>query len=223
MRDVWTEYRTFFREFRQRYHTTGSITPSSRFLARAIASELRRKSRPVRVLEAGPGTGALTREIVRYIGPHDRFDLVELSDSFVSTLYERFNRDPPFRRIRDRVRIFHGPVQAVQASEPYDYIISGLPLNNFSTPLVREIFASFQRLLADDGVLSYFEYLWLRDLRLPFLNRSERFRLLRIGYLFDAVLDRFEFRRDEVYVNFPPAVVHHLRFGDGRGVNVRPA
>ena len=54
------EYRTFFRQFRQQFETTGAIAPSSRFLARAMARPLQQRdgaqlecafSRSVRALE----------------------------------------------------------------------------------------------------------------------------------------------------------------------------
>src|SRR5437773_2720220 len=84
MRSIFTEYRIFIREARDSFHTVGAVLPSGRFLARAIASQLRGRDRPMRVLEVGPGTGALTWEIVRYIRPQDRLDIVELNSQFVA-------------------------------------------------------------------------------------------------------------------------------------------
>src|ERR1043166_4551462 len=68
----WTECREFYRQFRAQYGTTGSVLPSSRALARALTRPMRACPTPRRVLEVGPGTGAVTREIVRTLRPGDR-------------------------------------------------------------------------------------------------------------------------------------------------------
>jgi phosphatidylethanolamine/phosphatidyl-N-methylethanolamine N-methyltransferase len=211
MRQALAEYSTFLREARGSFATTGAVLPSGRFLARAIASQLRGGNGPVRVLEVGPGTGALTWEIVRYIRPQDHFDVVELNAGFVSALQQRFHRDWHFRRVAQRTRILHMPVQELEGAHSYDFVISGLPLNNFSTELVHAIFQSFFRLTKPGGVLSFFEYLWIRDVRRLFVDRPERHRLRRIGSLIDRYLKRYEFRCDTVVINVPPALVHHLR------------
>ena len=44
---------------------------------------------------------------------------------------------------RDNVRIINAPIQELPGESVYDFIISGLPLNNFSSPDVRSIFAAF--------------------------------------------------------------------------------
>jgi phospholipid N-methyltransferase len=211
MRQAIIEYRTFLREARDSFGTIGAVLPSGRFLARAIASELRSRDGPIRVLEVGPGTGALTWEIVRYIGSHDHFDAVELNAGFVAALRERFRNDWHFRRVADRTRILHMPVQDLADSHSYDYVISGLPLNSFPVELVHVIFQSFARLIKPGGVLSFFEYLWIRDVRRIFVHRTERRRLIRVGSLIERYLNRYEFRCDTVMVNVPPALVHHLR------------
>ncbi len=219
MSSLFHEYRTFLREARGSFSTVGAVAPSGRFLARAIAGPLRGRNGPTRVLEVGPGTGALTWEIVRYIRPQDHLDIVELNGHFVKSLDERFRREPHFRRVADRSSIWHRSLQQHAAEQPYDFIISGLPLNSFPGELVQEIFESFGRLLAPHGVLSFFEYLWIRDVRRMILPRRERHRLAQVGSLIERFVARYEFRRDTVLVNLPPALVHHLRIGPPRDSN----
>ncbi|MFP6764474.1 MAG: hypothetical protein VB858_12680, partial [Planctomycetaceae bacterium] len=73
------EYATFFRQFRQRFETTGAIAPSSRYLARAMVGPLSQRghAEPVRILEIGPGTGAVTRTLITHMRDGDHLDLVE--------------------------------------------------------------------------------------------------------------------------------------------------
>ena len=168
---------TFFRQFRERYHTTGSILPSSRFLAKAMTGPLSRRDGAVKMLEIGPGTGAVTKSIVKLLKPEDRFDLVELNESFASHLQEQFENDTDYKRVAEVSKIHVCPLQEFESDCKYDFIISGLPLNNFPSELVAEIFDVYFRLLAPSGVLSYFEYQYIRTIKKMIVGKQDRKRL----------------------------------------------
>jgi phospholipid N-methyltransferase len=201
----------FFRQFRERFETTGAVAPSSRFLASAMTRPLRQAKKPVRVLEVGPGTGAVTRKIVTLLGPEDRFDLVELNEAFAALLQKRFEENAAYRRVAGQSRIHVCPIEEFPRSEPYDVIISGLPLNNFPCDLVRRIFDVFFQLLAPGGTLSYFEYMYVRSIKRRVSNGSERSRLTELDGILEENIRRHRIRRDGVCVNCPPAWVQHLR------------
>ncbi len=202
---------TFFREFRRHFRDTGSVMPSSRFLGRAMTSQLRPPRPPARILEVGPGTGAVTAQLLRQLQPDDRVDAVELNESFFALLERRFDEEELFRSHRDQVRLIHGPVQQVEGEAVYDFIVSGLPLNNFPVDLVRDVFKVFHRLLKPGGTLTYFEYALMRQLKTPFVNRQERRRLFRVGRVVGRHIRSCEIRRQNVLMNVPPAIVRHLR------------
>jgi phosphatidylethanolamine/phosphatidyl-N-methylethanolamine N-methyltransferase len=201
----------FFRQFRRRFETTGAVTPSSRFLAAAMTGPLRRRERPVRILEVGPGTGAVTRRIVRLLRPEDRLDLVELNESFAGLLRQRFVCDPQYARVAECAQVHVLPLQEYQTETPYDFIISGLPLNNFPADLVRQIFDCYFRLLAPGGVLSYFEYMYVRPMRKMVARGPEKQRLTALDAIIGPVLSQHRFRQSWVFVNMPPAWVQHLQ------------
>src|SRR6516165_5632390 len=173
----WTECRAFYRQFREQYGTTGSVMPTSRALARALTRPRRAGPSPRRVLEVGPGTGAVTREIVRTLRPGDRLEIVEINASFVEVVRRRFEEELDFRRKTLQTRVIHSAIQDVEGRAVYDVMISGIPLNNFAVPLVEEIFASYRRLLKPQGTLSYFEYVAIRDLKQRVVAPAERLRL----------------------------------------------
>lgn len=204
----------FFREFVRNFHTTGAILPSGRALAAALCRFVADdSSRPRRILEVGPGTGAVTRSIIDRLGKHDRFDLVELNGAFVERLNGRFQAEPAFQAVAPRSRVFHCPVEELPAGESYDAIVSGLPFNNFTPVVVEQILTTITGRLAPGGVLSFFEYIAVRPARSLISGRSERARLRGIGEALRAVLDPHEIRRDAVLLNVPPAWVHHVRRG----------
>lgn len=209
------DHRLFFRQFRENFHTTGSIAPSSRWLAQALARFVAGNDSgngaPRRILEVGPGTGAVTGSIVSALGPHDSFDLVEMNDQFVEHLRARFEADPRWLSVAPRVRILHQPVQDLPVEAGYDAVISGLPLNNFSAALVEQLLASLVGLLAPGGTLSFFEYVAVRQAKLLVSRGSEQTRLREISDHLGQLLGPYEFRRDCVLRNLPPAWVHHVR------------
>lgn len=201
----------FLRQFRQRFETTGAIAPSSRFLAKAMTEPMARRERPGRILEVGPGTGAVTQRIVKLLRPDDHFDLVELNESFAALLRQRFEQDPKYRAVAQRAEVHVCPIQEFAASEPYDVIISGLPLNNFPAELVRSIFETFFKLLAPGGTLSYFEYMYVRPMRKLVAGGQEKTRLTELDRIANDYLSKYRIQRSWVFVNVPPAWVQHLR------------
>lgn len=206
-----TEHFEFLRQYRRRFDTTGAIAPSSRFLARALARPLAGHPGPARVLEVGPGTGAVTRRIVELIKPGGRLDLVELNESFVDVLNRRFAAEPRFQNVADRAQVHQCPIQEFRSDKPYDFVICGLPFNNFPPTLVREIFDRMFQLLAPGGVLSYFEYMYMRPLRRLVSGADGRRRLSELEVVLQQHLGSRRFARDWVFLNLPPAWVQHLR------------
>ncbi len=206
------ECAAFYQQFRRHYYTTGSVLPSSRSLARALASEVRRRRGPARILEVGPGTGSVTVEILRLLGPGDWLDIVEINADFIEVLRRRFEEEPVFRSHQHQVRLIHSPLQEVQGEGAYDYLISGLPLNNFPIPLVQELFAAYERLLRPGGVLSYFEYILIRQLKALFVSARKRQYLRALGAFLEGKIRAYQFRADHVYFNITPAVARHFRF-----------
>lgn len=210
------DHLTFFQQFRERFKTTGAVSPSSRFLASAMVGPMKKVLRkpdapPKRILEIGPGTGAVTRSIVKLLRPEDRFDLVELNEAFANLLKQRFDSHPNYQRVREQSNVHVLPLQEFEAEAPYDFIISGLPLNNFPTDLVSEIFESYFELLAPGGTLSYFEYMYVRSIRKHVGRRQEKLRMRTLDEIITPYLKQHRIYQSWVLINLPPAWVQHLQ------------
>ncbi|HYW81163.1 MAG TPA: methyltransferase [Thermoguttaceae bacterium] len=221
MAPTFSSHRTFLREFRRQFHTTGAILPSSRFLAAALARYVREgrdeaAQAPRRVLEVGPGTGSVTDKIVDALGPTDRLDLVEINEEFVALLERRFAEEPKLIAVADRVRILNMPIEEAADGEPYDRIVSGLPLNNFEVADVQRILGVLEGLLKPGGRLSFFEYFFIRGFRAVVSRGKERERLRGIGTTLGEMFRRHEIRRELIWLNTPPAWVHHIQFENGK-------
>ena len=200
----------FWRQFRSQYHTTGAVLPSGRFLASAITRPLADADRPLRVMEAGPGTGAFTGRILRALKAGDRLTLVELNDAFVDVLRRRLAEDRRWQTEAD-VEVVHGSVTELPDGRRYGAIVCGLPFNNFPPDVVGRLFDRFFHHLRPGGTFSYFEYLAVRTLKAAVADGATKRRLEGVGAATGKYLKRHGFRDDRVLLNVPPAVAHHLR------------
>jgi phospholipid N-methyltransferase len=210
----------FLKEFGRQSATTGSVIPSSRFLAQAITRELGTRTRsPLRILECGPGTGAFTNHIVRHLESNDVLDLVEINETFVTYLRHRFRNDPHWQSAAHQTSIHAKRLQEFLPSEPYDFIISGLPHINFPIPVLAEIIASYHRLLKPGGRLSYFEYMYIRPIRRVATLGWDSCRIDQVDSLMNTLLATYDSRREDVFLNFPPAWVRHLARGSATPVD----
>jgi phospholipid N-methyltransferase len=154
----------------------------------------------------------VTDELIAGLGASDTLDLVELNDRFVNALRERLASDPGWRAVSDRVRIHHMPVQQLTPEQPYHAIVSGLPLNNFPAELVDSILKKLAAIAAPGGTLSFFEYIGVRKAKALVARAAERRRLSGVELALRQARERWQFDRDCVLANVPPAWVHHLRF-----------
>ncbi len=231
MASKWADYRVFLSEFRRNFHSTGAILPSGRSLGQALSRFVREGNSATndsaanggatgdglpnrKILEVGPGTGAVTARIIQGMRPGDQLDLVELNDQFVARLRDRLQHDRAFAAARDRTTVFHRPVEQLEGQGNYDLIISGLPLNNFSVETVDTILAALGRLLKPGGTLSFFEYIGVRPLRAIVSGPAERTRLRSVGQSIHRIISDHEIRRDLIWPNVPPAWVHHVRLAE---------
>ena len=212
------DYQTFLTEFLRNYHTTGAIIPSGRALASALCRHVGRGAGAQRILEAGPGTGAVTACIIERMHHDDRLWMVERNPTFAAHLRRAFEEKPLFKTAAPRCRLVEGSVHQLGPLGPtvddgqFDLVVSGLPLNNFSSEDVREILQAYSRLLKPGGILSFFQYILIRPARMYVSVGSERDRLRQVGEAIEGMLSEREFAREWVWPNVPPAWVHHVRF-----------
>ena len=206
------DYRAFLTQFLRNYETTGSIIPSGRALATALSRHVGQGAAAQRILEAGPGTGAVTSCIVERMRHDDELWMVELNPTFAAHLRTAFKEKPQFRAVADRCHIVEGSVQALGKDGQFDLVVSGLPLNNFSSEDVRIILEAYSKLLKPTGIQSFFEYIFIRPAKMIVSTGPERDRLRAVGAAIEAVLGQREFAREWIWPNVPPAWVHHIRF-----------
>lgn len=133
----------------------GSIMPSSKGLARAMAAWLPADPDSL-VLELGPGTGQVTRALLDEGLRPDRLVAIEWSSSLAHLVKRRF---PGIHVINDdafeleRIARQHFP-----ADRPIGAVISSLPLRNFGAIRGRHLCDAIASVVAPGGIVVQYSY-----------------------------------------------------------------
>ena len=188
----------------------GAFTRTSAIVADAVAEPLAAYPPPRAVLEVGAGTGALTRSLLKHLGPDDRLDLCEINPRFVQLLHDEFaTHEMVAASTAPSVRIFGEDVEKLPRDARYDVLVSSLPWLNLDPPKVQRILDRYEASLRPGGAISYLDY-WANAVRTLVGSRRERQRLRQVLATTRAFQRRFAYRRRVVLWNVPPACVHHL-------------
>lgn len=148
--------RGFLRQFLRNPRELGSITPSSRFLGRAIL-ELVDWSRARRVVEVGPGTGVFTAEALRRLAPDGALLALDTNADFVALL-RRELPDPRLTVVQGSAESVAHEVIGRGWAEGADAIISGIPYTLLPRAVTDRIVRESWRSLAPGGVFVAYQY-----------------------------------------------------------------
>jgi phospholipid N-methyltransferase len=200
--------KVFYQNVYTHVQTTGSIAPSSKHLTDAMIRMIQHDGTPLTILEAGPGTGPFTLPLIRMMEEGDLLDLCELNPNFVAHLQNLFQAEPAYQTHQDRIHLYNIPVQELEGEKKYDYIVSSLPFNNFPPDLVEEILTSYRRMIKPGGLLSFFEYAYVRPMKKLIVGSRERARINAVGDVIQAFVDHYSIQKTVVALNLPPARVY---------------
>jgi phospholipid N-methyltransferase len=185
----------FLREFIRKPGSTGAVAPSSPELARLVVDEASLEGASV-IVEFGPGTGPITRELLRRKPADAKLIAIERNEEFVTLLQEQH---PDLDVAHDTVQELHN-ILAARGEQTTDRIVSGLPWSYFEPELQRDIMTTARDSLSEGGIFVTFAY--VQGLALP---RAWRFRQL-LRELFTEVS-----QSEVVWANVPPAFVYTCR------------
>ncbi len=174
----------FFRQWLRSPKSMGSVIPSSRFLARAVAGQV--AWRPGQwVVELGGGTGAISQGLIERGVPRDRLVVIELDRSLYGYLKERL---PGCLVVQgDATRL--GEILPRHGVGEVGTVISGLPMIGMPEAFQSAIIEQSFKVVAEGGFLLQYSYS-----PVPPVPASRR-----VGI--DAEVARF------VPLNIPPAFV----------------
>jgi phospholipid N-methyltransferase len=145
----------FARNFFKNPRMLGSVIPSSRFLINQLLRDVDWENARV-IVEIGPGTGTITRQVLRRMRPDATLVAFEINDDFVRHLKKNFH-DP-------RLRVLHRSGAEIDAGlrelglGSADYVIAGIPFSIMSDEDRVAVLRNSRDALADDGTMLVYQF-----------------------------------------------------------------
>ena len=149
----WQDHWLFLSHFRKSPRTVGAIAPSSRRLAQAMVDGLDLTS-DSRVVELGPGTGAITVEIAERLPPAARCLAIDIDPVFTARVKARW---PGIEAICDCAEHLV-EIARSRGLLPIDHIASGLPFASLPAASARAIVDAIVTSLGPGGTFTTFQY-----------------------------------------------------------------
>jgi len=189
---------SFFREFIFHWKSVGAVAPSSPMLASLIADSAD-ISAAKHVLELGPGTGPITAAISKSLSSHAHYLGLEMNESFVKQLRERFPA-MQFEAVAAQLYDFDA---FLGRDGSFDAIVSGLPWSAFPESLQITILDHVMPRLKPGGLFVTFAYSGFH-----LLPSGRHFRKLLSSRVAEIKMT------PTVWGNFPPAFVYMAKMSD---------
>lgn len=187
---------TFTRNAVSDFKSTAALAPSSRHLAHAMVEPLRRQG-PRVVVEFGPGTGVMTRPLLRMMPPDGVLLAFEISPRFVD--YLRTNiRDKRLHIIAARAETAAAELER-RGIATVNGVVSSLGIGFLDEEAAAAIFQPLLPIFSKDGTLTQFQY--VHRVRLY----GRRFEYFDAGDLLGRYFESVESKH--VWRNLPPANV----------------
>lgn len=130
---------------------TGSVIPSSRFLANKIAQQIPKESRTI--VELGAGDGVITRYLLKHMPEQAHLTSYEISKQLL----------PHLAKI-DHPRFLVSNHSALEldndfAQSTVDVVISSLPIALFDQAMKQQLLSQIRKVLTTNGLFIQYQYL----------------------------------------------------------------
>ena len=183
------------------FQKTASVVPSSRFLAEAMVEPLPLHAAKV-VVELGPGTGVMTRELLQLVPDGCQVLAFEINPQFIEYLRNEVQRPAP-RGGRKRCRERGRGAAASGATPAWTPFLSSLGFGTMPEAFSHQVIRGLRPFL--DGGSGFTQFQYVQGIR--WYDGGVEFFDLRtvLGQYFSHV------RRRKVWRNLPPANVLHCR------------
>jgi len=188
--------RIFAKQALSTFKTTAAITPSSRYLARAMVKPLS-VSRADTVVELGAGTGVMTRSLLNLLPQNATLIAFEINDRFFNYLKKNFS-DPRLILINASIETL-GTELRRRGFERVDAVVSSIGLSYLSDRQRHSLLSEINSFLGLNGLFTQFQYIHGLQFQKGRLNR------FKPAPLFQKYFNRVQ--RKTTWRNLPPAFV----------------
>ena len=178
----------FFKEAVKSFKTSGTVTPSSRFLAKRMLSKIDFSKADV-LVELGPGNGAITKLILKKLHPKATLICFEINESFYKELSKIKHKQlivlkASAEKIQEKLDIL--------GFNKSNHIISSLPLTIIPDKISNDILKKSYKSLKQNGTFIQYQY------SLTYYKKLKKVFSTDISLEFEPL-------------NFPPAFVYRCK------------
>lgn len=178
----------FFKVAIKNIKTSGTIAPSSRFLAKKMLDKIDFSSCKV-LVELGPGNGAITHQILKKINSKTQLICFEVNDEFYQELSEI--KHPQLTILKASAEEIQIELEKLGLSKAC-HIVSSLPLTIIPDEISNSILENSLDSLESNGTFVQYQYSLTYYKRLKAVFKEE----ISLGF---------------ELLNFPPAFVYHCK------------
>jgi len=178
------EHLIVFSRFLRSPRTVGALSASSKALARCVVDQVDFTG-AARIVELGPGTGALTCAIVERLNSRSRFLAVDIDPEVVKQVRQRWPAVECVCASAERLET----LVADRGMWPVDHIISGLPFTSLQPSMTAGILDGVEKSLRPGGRFTTFQYVhslampsavaFRRDMSARMHSEPETLRVMR--------------------------------------------
>ncbi len=176
---------SFFKEAVKNYKTSGTLVPSSRFLANKMLSNINFSESRV-IVELGPGNGAITKNILEKLHPEAVLICFEINDVFYEEIKEI--EHPQLVVLKESAENITNEIEKL-GFQNADAIVSSLPLTIIPKHISSKILTNSHSSLRKNGVFIQYQY------SLSYLKKLKKVFGENITLNFETL-------------NFPPAFIY---------------
>ncbi len=144
----------FLKEAISTVKTSGTLIPSSRFLAEKMLKHIDFEKAKL-IVELGSGNGAITKRILSKMNPGTKLICFEINDTFYEELLKINNSQVTI--LKASAEDIIEEINKLNYKEA-DYIISGLPLSILPKKLSESILIESHKVLKKEGRFVQFQY-----------------------------------------------------------------
>jgi phospholipid N-methyltransferase len=146
--------RGFFKEAIKSFKTSGSITPSSKYLIKTMLKDIDFKNAKV-IVEYGPGNGVLTKRILEKMNGDALLVCFEINPKFHKFLSK--NTDKRLLVLNKSAENVITEINKLNITQ-IDYCISSLPLAMLPNKIGKNILNNTKQLIKVNGYFIQFQY-----------------------------------------------------------------
>jgi phospholipid N-methyltransferase len=174
----------FLSQFLDPKEKVGAVTPSSKFLIRKMLKPIDFHTANL-VIELGPGSGNITKEILSKIPKDAHLMIFEINEDFYNHLHKI--KDPRLEIINDSAEHIDKHIKKLHLPQA-DYIISSLPLGVIPKKIVEKITSASYNALKKGGKFIQFQYSLME-----YKHLREKFKEVKLNF---------------TALNIPPAFIY---------------